>query len=88
MTYSRAVRHLSSSYPESTLKYILRKLRKRGFLLCGTALFQGVPLSITGRGIIFLRNSGSSSNGRKVVSKTANGGSIPSDPTKTSTGGD
>ncbi len=93
-TFSYVVRRLSKNYSESTVKYILRKLKGKGLINCGSSDDRGIPVSYTILGSRVCEILGSSSNGRMAVSnsvgersssmtgKTADGGSNPSDPTK------
>ncbi|MBU3896320.1 MAG: hypothetical protein KJ697_00065 [Nanoarchaeota archaeon] len=78
-TFSQIVRLFSRKYPESTVKYILRKLTGKNLI----QYENGFPLSYTQFGNeIYQILEGVSSNSRIVVSKTTDGGAIPSAPTK------
>ncbi len=83
-TFSAAVRVLGKSYPESTVKSVLRRFIAVGIMHGGN----GTSLACTAFGQAINNVLGSSSNGRMLVSKTKDGRSNRSDPTINIKGGE
>jgi len=54
-TFSFIVRSLSSKYPESTLKVVLKRLKKFNLVNFGGLKNKGTPLRITKLGLIILK---------------------------------
>ena len=46
-TYSKIVRELGRDYPESTIKYVLRNLRKKNLIICGNSVNRGILVRYT-----------------------------------------